>query len=50
MSKLKIEKEKIEEIGFVAAAAATDILKDIFLIMLGALVTLLWVTTDIKEE
>lgn len=50
MSKLKIDREKLEEIGYVAAATATDILKDVFLVMLGALLTFLWVTTDTDEE
>lgn len=50
MKKLKIDREKIEDIGFGIAAVATDLLKDLVLIMLGALLAFLWVTTDADDE
>ena len=43
-------KEKLEIIGFGVADVAIDLVKDAVLIMFGALLALLWVTTDSGEE
>ena len=54
MKKLKIDreklKEKLEDIGYCLADVAIELVKDAGLIMFGALLALLWVTTDSDEE